>query len=259
MSYRALIADDEPLLAEAMKAALHDVWPELAEVHVVGDGARALDYLVASSPDVAFLDIRMPGLTGLEVALELLDRLPPEARTPLLVFVTAYDEFALEAFEYAPVDYLLKPVSLERLAKTVGRLKARLASPASGLETLARSLQPLLRPPATAAPPLRHLRASLGNSVRLIAVDEILYLRATDKYVSVVTREGEAVVRLALKELVASLPPERFQQIHRSVVVNLDAVAAATRSDDGKVHLKLRGRNETLPVSRVFNDLFKPM
>lgn len=255
---RALIAEDEPLLAVALKNALAEAWPELEVEHVAKNGNEALEKLLELKPAIAFLDNRMPGLTGLEVAEELADRLPAETSAPLLVFVTAYGEFAVEAFERAAADYVLKPVSVERLAKTAARLKARLAAPASGLEALAASLRPLLAA-APAATMLRHIQAGAGSTVKLIPVASVLCFRASDKYTAVVTAEGESLIRTPLKELAAQPPPEQFRQVHRGTVVNLDAVEAAMRDDAGRVSLRLRGRTEAIAVSRVYAELFRGM
>ncbi|HUJ85728.1 MAG TPA: LytTR family DNA-binding domain-containing protein [Burkholderiales bacterium] len=258
MSPRALIAEDEPLLAARLKAMLAEAWPELEIVHVAASGSEALDKLLALAPDVALLDIRMPGLTGLEVAEELADRLAPGARPPALVFVTAYDEFALEAFDLAAVDYLLKPVGAERLARCVARLKAALTQP-PGLEALLAQLRAVSAPPP-AAEPLRHIRAGIGNAVRIIALEDVCYFRAGDKYTAVATRDGaEALIRIPLKELLARLPAGRFRQVHRGSIVNMDQVAEALRDDAGRVTLRLKHRKETLPVSRLYAELFRQM
>lgn len=261
MKPRALIAEDEPLLAQALASALAAAWPELEIVAVAPNGIEAVDAAERLAPDVAFLDIRMPGLDGLELAAELADRLG--AAVPEIVFVTAHDEYALRAFEHAAVDYVLKPVSAARLARTVGRLRERLAARGGrgDLPALIGRLQRLMAAaaPARTGEALRILRAGSGNAVRMIPVEEVCYFRADDKYTCVVTREGEALIRTSLKELLAQLPPERFRQVHRGIVVNLDEVAAATRDDTGRVSLALKHRKETLPVSRVFAELFRQM
>ncbi len=253
---RALIAEDEPLLAAGLKAALAEAWPELEVAAVAENGIEALEAAARVRPDVAFLDIQMPGLDGLELAAELADRLGDAM--PALVFVTAHDEYALRAFERAAVDYLLKPVSAERLANCVARLKTRLARP-EGVEELLFKLRTILKEERKSAKPLSVIRAGSGNAVRMIALDEVCYFQAADKYTLVATREGEALIRTALKELLAQLPRDRFQQIHRGTVVNLDAVATAVRDDAGRVSLTLKGRKETLPVSRLYADLFRQM
>jgi DNA-binding LytR/AlgR family response regulator len=278
---RALIAEDEPLLAAALAAELRAVWPELQIVATAANGPDALRLAAELAPDILFLDIRMPGMTGLEVAEEVADALPPGQRVPHIVFVTAHDEFAVAAFERAAVDYVLKPVTRERLERTVQRLQERLvprkgqeepgaASPSSELERLLGQLRQVLPAAASsassgaasAAAPgelLRHIRAGVGNTVKMVPVEDVCFLQATDKYVNVVWADGEALIRTSLRELQAQLPPGRFQQIHRSTVVNMDKVAAATRDDAGRLTLSLRGRQERLPVSRIYADLFRQM
>jgi len=248
---KALIADDEPLLALNLKSALAGAWPELEIAAVVPNGLEAVTAAERLRPDVAFLDIQMPGMTGLEAAAEIADRMGESA--PAIVFVTAYDEFAAQAFELAAVDYVLKPVAATRLSATIARLKAR----RHGLEELARQLR-ALGALAPKGEPLRQVRAGTGNAVKLIAIDEVCYFQAADKYTRVVTAEGEALIRTPLKELAAQLP-ESFQQVHRGTIVNLHAVAEAVRNEAGRVALRLHERDETLPVSRVYADLFRPM
>jgi DNA-binding LytR/AlgR family response regulator len=248
---KALIADDEPLLALSLKRALGEAWPELEIVAVVPNGIEALQAAERLRPDFAFLDIQMPGTTGLEAAAEMADRLGEAA--PAVVFVTAYDEYATKAFEVAAVDYVLKPVSPDRLASTVTRLKAK----QRGLEDLARQLRAL----GTLAPrgeTLRQVRAGTGNSVKLIPIDDVCYFQAADKYTTVVTAGGEDLIRTPLKELAAQLP-EIFQQVHRGTIVNQKEVASAVRDEAGRISLRLRKRKETLAVSRVYADLFRPM
>lgn len=261
MNPRALIAEDEPLLAASLKAALADAWPALDVIALAPNGLEALRLIEAEKPDIAFLDIRMPGLTGLEVAAELADRLEDGAPVPKLVFVTAYDEFALKAFELAAVDYLLKPVSADRLAKTVERLKAALAATAPGEGELAQLVRMLQAVGGASAPaggePLKIIRAAVGNTVRMVPVEEVCYFQATDKYTSVVTRDAELLIRTPLKDLLGQLPSERFRQIHRGTIVNLAEVAAATRDESGKLSVRLKQRKESLPVSRLFADLFR--
>jgi DNA-binding LytR/AlgR family response regulator len=266
MNPRALIAEDEPLLAAQLEAQLSELWPELRIAALAANGIEALRLIRERAPDVVFLDIRMPGLTGIEVAAEIADTLSEGEHVPQIVFVTAYDEYALKAFDYAAVDYLLKPVARERLAATVERLKLRLTetarAPAAELGRLVAQLQALLpaaAPRGAQAPTLRHIRAGSGNTVRMIPLEEVCYFQSTDKYVNVVTAGGEALVRISLKELLEQLPADKFRQVHRSIIVNLDAVAAAVRDEGGRLHLRLRERKETLPVSRVFAELFKQM
>jgi DNA-binding LytR/AlgR family response regulator len=248
---KALIADDEPLLSLSLKSALASAWPDLEIVAVLPNGIEALQAAERLRPDFAFLDIQMPGMTGLEAAAEMADRMGDAA--PAVVFVTAYDEYATKAFEVAAVDYVLKPVSPERLAGTVARLKAR----QRGLAELARQLRAL----GTLVPKgesLRQVRAGAGNAVKLIPIDEVCYFQAADKYTTVVTAAGEDLIRTPLKELAAQLP-EVFQQVHRGTIVNLKEVAAAVRDEAGRVSLRLRHRKETLAVSRVYAELFRAM
>jgi DNA-binding LytR/AlgR family response regulator len=247
---RAILADDEPLLSLALKTALAEAWPELEVVAVVPNGIEAVQAVERLKPEFAFLDIQMPGMTGLEAAEEIADRMGDGA--PSIVFVTAYDQFATKAFELAAADYVLKPVSVDRLAKTVARLKTRAAP------DLAAQLRKLLAV-TPAAQTLREIRAGAGNTVKMIPLEAVCYFQASDKYTSVVTPEGESLIRTPLKELLPQLPPHRFQQVHRGTIVNLAEVAAATRDDTGRVTLKLRRRKETLPVSRVFAELFRAM
>jgi DNA-binding LytR/AlgR family response regulator len=252
---RAVIAEDEPLLAQQMKTLLERAWPELSVVAMAGNGPAALEAIEREQPDVAFLDIRMPGMSGLELAEELADRLGE--RVPAIVFVTAYDEFALKAFDLAAVDYLLKPVTEERLTRCVERLKQK----PPGVDALVLQLRQVLKAEASKNPvePVRILRAGIGDTVRMIPIEEVCYFQASDKYTGVVTRDGEALIRIPLKELLAQLPPERFAQIHRGTIVNLGEVAAAVRDDAGRVSLKLRNRKETLSVSRLYADQFRQM
>ena len=263
MNPRALIAEDEPLLAQGLKTALASAWPELEVIALAPNGIEALRLAETERPEVAFLDIRMPGLSGLEVAAELADRLNEGEAVPRIVFVTAYDEYALKAFDLAAVDYLLKPVAPERLAKAVQRLQAQLAARGDDLAALVSRLGRLMTagtaPAAVGGAPLKVIRAAVGNSVRMIAVDEVCYFQAADKYTSVVTRDAELLIRTPLKELLAQLPAADFRQIHRSTVVRLAEVAAAVRDDSGRVSLRLKQRKETLPVSRVYAEQFRQM
>ncbi|MBI3372538.1 MAG: response regulator transcription factor [Betaproteobacteria bacterium] len=255
MNPRAVIAEDEPLLAENLRSLLGECWPELNIAALAPNGLEALAAIEREQPEVAFLDIRMPGLSGLEVAAEALDRLGDGA--PAFVFVTAHDEFALKAFDLAAADYVLKPVAKDRLARAVARLRQRLEQPDRG--RIAEQLRALL---GAATPPgetLRQIRASVGDAVRLIALDEVCYFQASDKYTTVMLREGEALIRTPLKELSERLPREQFQMVHRSTIVNLAEVAAAVRDESGKLSLRMRHRKETLPVSRVYAELFKAM
>jgi len=248
---KAILADDEPLLSLSLKTALAQAWPELEIVAVVPNGLEAVQAAGQLKPDFAFLDIQMPGMSGLEAAAEIADRMGDAA--PAVVFVTAYDEFATQAFELAAADYVLKPVSQARLASTVARLKAK----QQGLEELARQLRALgaLVPKSET---LRQVRAGAGNAVKLIPIEEVCYFEAADKYTTVATAGGDDLIRTPLKELAAQLPVS-FQQVHRGTIVNLAQVAAAVRDETGRISLKLRSRKEMLAVSRVYADLFKAM
>jgi DNA-binding LytR/AlgR family response regulator len=258
---RAIIADDEPRLASYLAEKLATAWPELQVAGIAANGVEALRLIEEHDPDILFLDIQMPGLTGLEVARRAEEGVH-------IVFVTAYDQYALEAFEHAAVDYLLKPVMDERLVETIRRLRERLKTPAasaelkSALDALARVLPELsgLAGAAGGAPErLAGIRASVGNQVRLIAVDDVSYFQANDKYTSVFTADGEALIRTSLRELGDQLDPQRFWQIHRGTIVNVAHVAATTRDLGGRTVIKLKARPETLVVSRAFAHRFRQM
>jgi DNA-binding LytR/AlgR family response regulator len=259
---RAVIAEDEPILAQALSQALQRLWPELDIAAIAENGVAAVQQALAHQPDVVFFDIKMPGQTGMEAAHELAEEWPEQAPFPLVVFVTAYDQYALQAFEQAAVDYVLKPINDARLAKTVERLQARLEKQQEPGDELQRVLGQL-RSLVPSAPPgserLTMIRAAVGNQIRLIPVKDVLYFEATDKYVNVVTATGDSLIRTSLKELLPQLDAEQFWQIHRGTVVNISCVLAAVRDEAGKLSLKLRDRNEILAVSRVFAHLFKQM
>lgn len=245
---KAVIADDERHLADDLRRRLQRLWPELEIAAVVHDGLSAAAALAEIRPDIAFLDIRMPGMGGLEAARAA----PPECR---VVFVTAHDEHAVAAFEQAAADYLLKPASDERLARCVERLKRHVPAPPD--ELLAR-LQKLLAAPA-GPEPLRWLRAQVGQAVRMVAVEEVCYFQSADKYTTVLTRDAELLLRTPLKDLVVRLDPAEFWQVHRGTVVNVRQIAAAHHDLLGKVTLTLRDRSETLAVSRTYAYLFRQM
>lgn len=253
----ALIAEDEPLLAENLRAELAAAWPALQVVAQAGSGTAAVELALRHRPRVCFLDIRMPGMTGLEAAQAITEDWPDDAAPlPLFVFVTAYDQYALQAFDTAAADYLLKPVTPARLAQSIARLQARLAQPTAGAATLD-SLRQLLAQAVAPAPRLRHLQAAVGDAIELVPVDDIVYLEAADKYVRAVTAQRDYWVRVSLRELLPQLDAERFWQVHRSTVVHIDAVARAQRQENGTVLLTLRSRPETLTVSRVHAGRFK--
>lgn len=245
---KALIADDEPHLAHDLQRRLGVLWPELEIVAVVHDGLVAERVLREGSPDIAFLDIRMPGQSGLDAARAA----APDCR---VVFVTAYDDHAVQAFEQAAVDYLLKPVPEERLARCVERLRQRSGD---APERLLARLQQLLAAPARPEP-LRWLRIQVGQNVRMVAVEEVCYFQSADKYTAVLTRDAELLLRTPLKELVTQLDPEQFWQVHRGTLVNMRQVVSAHHGLMGKVSLELRDRPERLAVSRSYAHLFRQM
>lgn len=268
----ALIAEDEPLLAQALAADLARLWPELQIVATVGDGLSASAQALALQPQVCFLDIRMPGATGLEAAQTLAEDWPDSTPFPLLVFVTAYDQYALAAFEAQAVDYLLKPVDPARLAACVARLKQRLADVAlpaaapappaidQALDQLRALLSAGVGSAAAAPQPrLEVIQAGVGNTVHMVPVADVLYFEAADKYLRVVTAEREHLIRLSLRDLLPRLDPALFWQVHRSLVVRATAITTATRDESGKVLLQLRGRPERLTASRLYAHLFKGM
>ncbi len=245
----AVIGEDEPVLRAQLRDLLRAVWPELVIVAAAEDGLQTMRALEQHDPDVLFLDIQMPGLTGLEVARHASGRYH-------VVFVTAYDQYAVAAFELGAVDYVMKPLSVERLAAACGRMKKRLSSAPADLESL---LEALAKRAVQAQPYLRWINASLGDDVKLITVDEICYFRSDTKYTRVVTNDGESLIRKSLKELLDELDPALFWQIHRSTVVNVNAIARVSRDFAGHVIVKLKNRKETLPVSQPFAYLFRQM
>jgi len=254
----ALVADDEPLLREALVRQLAQAWPELDIVAQARNGREAVRLFEARKPDVCFLDVHMPGVSGVEAAHVI-------GRRAHLVFVTAYDQYAVQAFAEGVLDYLVKPVEMARLAATVARIKDRLqsAQPASNTDALLRELAAQLQRGAAPAP-LRWIRAQVGQTLRLIAVDDIDFLRSDTKYTLIAWRgdggqAAEALVRVPLKELVGQLDPQQFAQVHRSVVVNLRAISHVTRADNDTAGIHLKGRKEVLPVSRSYLHLFKQM
>jgi len=261
MSIRALIAEDEPILAATLARILGQLWPELEIVATVANGVAAVEQALALRPDLLFLDIRMPGQTGIEAAEELLERWDGPSPFPHVVFVTAYDDYAVQAFEQAAADYVLKPVNATRLARTVERLQALLAArrePADPLAQLVGRLQALL-PEEAVGERLDFVRAAVGNVVRMIPVSDVVYFQAADKYVCVATADSEVLIRVPLRELLPQLDPKRFKQVNRSTVVNLACVTSAVRDSIGKLQLNLRHRPEKPRVSPVYAHLFRQM
>ena len=262
----ALIAEDEPLLALALQAELAAVWPTLQICATVGDGASAVTQALTLQPDVLFFDIRMPGQSGLEAAAELAEAWPTTGRSfPALVFVTAYDQHALEAFDAQAVDYVLKPVQTARLARTVEKIQRALpaphtAAPASqGMDHTLEQLRQLLLPAAPAQAHLRHIQASVGNQIHLVPVQDVLYFEAADKYVRVLTEGHEYLIRTPLKELQDQIDTSVFWQIHRGTIVRATAIESVSRDEGGKASLTLRGLDEKFVVSRLYAHLFKAM
>lgn len=265
LNARALIAEDEPILAATLAQALLRLWPQLDIVATCGNGVEGLRQALATLPEVLFLDIKMPGKSGLQMAEELADQWPEDKPFPQIVFVTAYDEFALAAFDHAAADYVLKPISDARLARSVARLQERLqAAPqeAQGSVPQPDNLAQLMSQLRALVPPVAQLtmiRAAVGNQVRMIPVDEVIYFEALDKYLNVVTAEGEALIRTSLKELLPQLDERHFWQVHRGTIVNSRCIAGALRDEAGKLSLNLRGRPEQLRVSPLYAPLFRQM
>lgn len=251
----AVVADDEPHLARELVARLAALWPDLEIVHVARNGVEAAERIAALQPDLAFLDIQMPGLSGLEVAQGI------EGATRV-VFVTAYDAYAVQAFDNEALDYVLKPVGDERLARTVARVQRALAAPpAEDDRRLLAALQRLLPtvPASGPAERLRWVRASSGDLTHQIAVADVLFFRADDKYTCVHTAGAEHLIRTPIQELVQQLDPEQFAQVHRSTIVNLAFVAGTRRDEASRLFLRLRGHAHELPVSRAYVHLFRAM
>ena len=252
---RALIADDEPHLAQYLLTQLAQLWPELEVVHVARNGVEAAQKIAELQPELAFLDIQMPGLSGLEVAqgIEGLTR---------VVFVTAYDEYAVKAFEHAALDYLLKPLKTERLARTIERVKAALAAPGSDAACLAddrlsQTLQRLLRAPSADVQRMRFVRVTQGDLMHQIAVDDVLFFHADDKYTVVQTATAEHLIRNPIVELAQQLDPDQFWQVHRATLVNLTYVLGTRRDEASRLFVRIKGRSQELPVSRAYVHLFK--
>lgn len=245
----AVIAEDEPVLRAELREMLAKVWPELAIRAEAQDGFEALQALAAHAPDVLFLDIEMPGMSGLEVARQASGKCH-------VAFVTAYDKYAVAAFEQGAVDYVMKPFSPARLATTVARLKEKAASAPASLDNLLTALASARR---EGRDYLRWITASQGNDLRLITVEEICYFEADNKYTLVVTAQQQSLIRRPIKELIDELDPKVFWQIHRGTIVNVNAIAGVTHDIGGHLRVKLKGRSETLAVSEPYRHLFKQM
>jgi DNA-binding LytR/AlgR family response regulator len=251
MNTTILVAEDEPLMRERLLEMLANAWPEARVVMAAENGNDAWDGFLEHEPEVVFLDIRMPGLSGLEVA----ERIGSMAH---VVFVTAYDQYAVDAFDAGAVDYLLKPVQAERLERAVARLRAKLVQPPAdgpGMGELLRHLKDAL--PGMRQERTRWIKASVGRQVRVIDVDEVLFFQSDTRYTRVVLRDYEALVRTPLKDLLSTLDPSRFWQIHRATVVNVNAILAAERIDAERMQVLVKGSAEKLPVSRTFVHLFR--
>ena len=258
MNATALIADDEPLLRERLRTLLARAWPQLQVLAEARNGREAVELFDQHAPQIVFLDVHMPGMNGIEAARSI-------ARRAQLVFVTAYEQYAVQAFEQGAVDYLVKPFDEERLADTVQRLQQRLAQAApaavpAGLETVLDGLAAELQRRMGHAPTwLQWIKASVGQSVRLIPVEQIAYLKADEKYTLVVWEGGEALIRKTIRELADELDPSRFVQTHRSVIVNLRQVVQVTRGPNETAEVQIKDRRELLPVSRSYLHLFRQM
>jgi len=245
----AILAEDEPILRAQLEAKLAKLWPELQIVASVEDGEAALEALEDHAPDFVFLDIQMPVLNGVEVARRVNGR-------SHVVFVTAYDQYAIQAFEAGAVDYILKPATDERLATTIERLKSRVATPPPDLQSVLSRISEQL---GGKHERLQWIKATVGQNLRLIPVAEVLFFQSDEKYTRVVMADGEALIKTPIRELLDGLDPEVFWQIHRSTVVNAAAIAAVTREFRGQAHVKIKGKDESLVVSRIYSHLFKQM
>jgi DNA-binding LytR/AlgR family response regulator len=247
----AIVAEDEPILRAQLENKLARLWPELDIIASVEDGAAALEALEERAPDFMFLDIQMPEMTGVEVARHVGGR-------SHVVFVTAYDQYAIQAFETGAVDYILKPAADERLAVTIERLKAKLTSPAPPADITA-VLARLTEQMGARKERLQWIKATQGQNLRLIPVADVLFFQSDEKYTRVVTAENEALIKTPIRELMDGLDPELFWQIHRSTIVNVNAIAGVTRDFRGQAHVKIKGKDESLVVSRIYSHLFKQM
>jgi DNA-binding LytR/AlgR family response regulator len=250
----AIIAEDEPHLRADLLAALNTIWPELSIVDEAEDGISALEIIAAHKPDIAFLDIQMPGLTGLDVAEALRGTSPNTA----IVFVTAYHQYAIDAFEKGAIDYVLKPVEPIRLTETINRLKVR-ASASVSTNALAAAISQIAAQVALKKAPLTWVSASAGKETRLIMIDDIAYFQSDNKYTVVMTAEGEALIKKPIKELLDELDSGQFKQVHRSTIVNLRAIKSIARDDTGKGLIKFKICKEVVQISQPFMHLFRNM
>ena len=264
---RCVIADDERLMREQLRARLAEVWPELQIVAEAKNGAEAVALVAEHRPELVFLDIRMPGLTGVEAARQIAQmEVGDDELLPEIVFITAYDQYAVEAFEQGVADYVLKPAERERLAITVERIRKRLAARAAGeaggaapMQQLLHSLAAKMNPAGGAAQYLQWIQATVGQAIQMIPVDEVLFFISDEKYTRVQTASVEALIRKPIKELVDELDPQKFWQIHRSTLVNASAIANVTRDFRGRQIVAVKGHGEKLEVSRSYLGLFKGM
>jgi DNA-binding LytR/AlgR family response regulator len=263
---RAVLADDERLMREQLRARLAEVWPELQIVAEAKNGLEAVALVEQHRPDLVFLDIRMPGLTGVEAARQIAQmELGPNDWLPQIVFITAYDQYAVEAFEQGVADYVLKPAEPARLKLTINRVQQRLLTRGTPQEAAAPPLQQLLHQltaklsPGGAPAYLQWIQASVGSSIQMLPVDDVLFFISDEKYTRVQTAQVEALIRKPIKELVDELDPALFWQIHRSTLVNVKAIAGVTRDDRGRQIVSVKGHREQLEVSRSYTTLFKGM
>jgi DNA-binding LytR/AlgR family response regulator len=253
-SLKAIIADDEEQLRIYLKSKLADIWPELIICGEAENGLEALDMIESARPAIAFLDIKMPGLSGIEVAQKI-------STNCRVVFITAFDQYAIEAFENEAVDYILKPVTVERLEKTVQRLKKSIAADAVPSPDYASAMERLLAALKNTEPPgyLKWLKVRHGDEVRLIPIDEVCYFKAEDKYTVVKTRAGESLIKKSIQQLSGEIHPDQFWRIHRATIINVGQIAGVSRTFAGRLIIKLKDLPETLTVSRSYAHLFKQM
>lgn len=258
MALTAIIAEDEPILRAQLKAKLAKLWPDLQILAEVGDGEAALQAISTYRPRLAFLDIQMPEMTGVEVARQLAGNKDLRCH---VIFVTAFDQYAVEAFETGAIDYVLKPYSEERLAATIQRLRERLdaVSPGGAEQNLAALVEQLSAKLNPQSERLKWIKANIGANLTLIPIDDVLFFQSDEKYTLVATRERDALIRTPIKDLLAGLDPEKFWQIHRSTIVNATAIESVSRDIHGQAAVRIRGRRENLVVSRPFSHLFKQM